>query len=305
MKRVAYTIYIDIDKEDIDYMPPYHGETEPKNDKTKRMFIEYFDWLSNRQKEYCDTIGVEYKQFLADDMWQDFKREYQEKYPVLTMYNIVNFYKIYLMYMLIDEGYDEILYMDLDVIPVTDISFFDAHHLQSRIAIYRNHTYVERTPEELEKKQQEYLRTGINQTVRSPYAKYWNSKALIQELGGVVANAHPVFNTGIVGASRRTLMQLDYFDDFDNMIDLMTEMKEDEDSMYPTVIRDVFGWDNETLWGVKANLNNVPIQWLTGRWHYFMDKENFIPPQTCLIHAINKNFDFVKDWYEKNSIQSV
>lgn len=305
MKRIIYTIYIDIDKQDLDYQPPYSGETEPKNDKTKRMLAEYYDWLSQRQLHYAFANEIEYRQFLDDDRWQEFKLQYQQKYPILTMYNIVNFYKIHLLYELMNEGYDEILYMDMDVVPVSDINFFEAHNLDKGICIYRNHAYVERTPEELNKKQERYLKDGINQTVRSPYAKWWNSRALISELGEEVPRDHPVYNTGIVGTNANYLKQLDYFGDFDDMIDMMTEMRYDEFSMYPTVIRDVFGWDNETLWGVKTQLNNVPIQWLSGRWHYFMDRKNFVPPKTNFIHVINKNFDFVKDWYEKNSIQPV
>ena len=43
--------------------------------------------------------------------------------------------------------------------------------------------------------------------------------------------------------------------------------------MYPKKITDFFGWDNETLFAVKIAENDVPIQWLNQKWHYFFSEE--------------------------------
>ena len=111
-----------------------------------------------------------------------------------------------------------------------------------------------------------------------------------------------VFNTGIIGINKDHVDKLNYWEKFDNLIVLMKEMIEDDYSMFPDHIRKLFGYDNETLWSYKVQMNNVPIQLLTSEWHHFMDRWNYIPSGTNIVHVINKNFEHVKNWYEKNNL---
>ena len=302
MKRVIYSLYIDISEDELDWQPPFPGEEESKNDKAKRHFAEHKDWLVMRQREYAKSIGVDYYLFDNDDEWKEYKEEYQTKYPFLTTYNIVNFYKIHLMYRLSEE-YDEILYLDLDVTPLTTESFFDKWDLSKGIAIFKNFSYVDPSESAVKLEEERFLKTGRCASVRSPAAKWWNSLAMIVELGGTVnKNRHPVFNTGIVGIDRYHLKELAYFDEFDDMLELMSELKDDDYSMYPSYVKNMFGWDNETLWNVKVTMNDVHIKWLDTKWHYFMDQHKIIPKDTKLVHAINKEFQFVREYYEKNNV---
>tara|TARA_R110000796_G_scaffold102855_2_gene211916 strand:- start:556 stop:1464 length:909 start_codon:yes stop_codon:yes gene_type:complete len=302
MKQVIYSLYIDISTDELDYQPPFPGEKESKNDKAKRNFAEHADWLTMRQKEYAKSIGVDYFLFENDDRWKAYKEEYQTKYPFLTVYNIVNFYKIHLMYELAKD-YESILYIDLDVTPLTTESFFDKWDLDRGIAIFKNFSYVDPEENAVKKEQERFEKFGETHSIRSPAAKWWNSLAMTIELGGQVnKNDHPVFNTGIVGINRDYLEKLAYFDEFDDMLDLMSELKDDEYSMYPDYVKEMFGWDNETLWSVKVNLNDVKIQWLDKKWHYFMDSQKIIPKATKLVHTISKEFDFVREHCEKNNL---
>jgi hypothetical protein len=301
MKRVIYSIYIDIPSEELDWQPPYQGETESKNDKTKREFMNHYRWLSDMQVSYARHIDVEYKQFLNDDSWRDFEAEYKRKYPFLTMYNIVNFYKIHLMYELAKQ-YDEILYLDLDVVPVTGENFFDVWNFDNGVAILKNDPKVNTSKESIRNNVRYRKESGKSvHSIRSPAAKYWNCYAMLEEEGYNPTNN--VYNTGIVGINKQLLDKLDYFNNFDQILDNMTEMKIDPDSMYPLWIQEMFGWDNETLWGFKMATNDVPMQWLDFKWHYFMDKMKFIPKNTCLVHVINKEFQFVRNWCESHNIQ--
>jgi hypothetical protein len=300
MKRVIFSIYIDIPQQELDWQPPYPGETESKNDKTKREFAKHYQWLIDRQNEYATSIGVDYKQFLNDDRWKAFADEYKQKYSFLTTYNIVNFYKIHLMYELAKE-YDEILYVDLDVVPLTTESFFDTWDLNKGVVILKNDPKVINNITQIKRSdaRRDRIKKPIH-SIRSPAAKYWNCYAMLQYEG-----YHPisdVYNTGIVGITKQQLEQLDYFGDFDYTLNLMTELKNDRDSMYPQWIQESFGWDNETIWGFKMFVNRVEKQWLDDVWHYFMDKVQYIPAETKMVHVINKEFTFVKGWYEKNCL---
>ena len=81
----------------------------------------------------------------------------------------------------------------------------------------------------------------------------------------------------------------------------MTKLK-DGDSIFPNRIVKSFGYDNETLFGVKLKEHNVPVRIsLDSDWHYFFDKYLFIPKTTKFCHAINKRFDICWRNYEKRA----
>ncbi len=110
---------------------------------------------------------------------------------------------------------------------------------------------------------------------------------------------HPgndVINTGIIGASKEHIKQLDFFGGFRHIIDLMTSLRSDayaETGMYPQNILDMFRYDNETIFSYKIQVNDINVQWFDNEWHYFFDKQRFIPDQTKIVHAICKDFDCV------------
>jgi len=132
--------------------------------------------------------------------------------------------------------------------------------------------------------------TERTQTIRSPTSKYYNGQALLIDSGH--NPKHKVVNTGIIGASKKHLDQLAYFDNFGADLKRMSEVREHHD-MYPEKIRNFFGWDNETLWGVKQVENKVPVQWLNDEWHYHFNAQYFIPDEIVMCHTINKKFDVV------------
>ena len=76
------------------------------------------------------------------------------------------------------------------------------------------------------------------------------------------------------------------FNDINTMKNLTTNY-----DVFPKKIVDFFGYDNETLFSVKLNEYNVPVQWLDNQWHYFFDRQGFIPKDVKFVHAINKDFD--------------
>ena len=300
MKRIIYSIYIDIDADQLDPQPPHHGDTEDKNQKAKREFANNQIWLEYKQRMYAKSIGIEYKLFTADDQWIEYRDTLAKQYPQLTMYNIVNFYKIHLMYQL-KEDYDEMLYMDLDVVPITNKSFFEAWDLSKGMVIRHSMPMVEIRIDHIKEKEKSFIKKGKTDSIRSPLAKYWNNKALLMEYG-IDKDDAPVYNTGIVGIDKQSLEELDYFGDFDHMIEVMTELKEEQPSMWPSYIQSMFGWDNETLWGFLCVKKNIKVQTIDQFWHYFLDRGTFIPKASKLIHVIHKDFYSVRKWCEKNNL---
>ena len=283
MRRVIYSFYIEIPQNKL----VSHHETNVK-------FIDHKHWLLERQREYAKSIGVDYIHYTDSKKFIHYEEWFKANYPKISYYNIVNFYKIHLMYELAKE-YDEVLYMDMDVIPVTNLNFFEEFDLSKGIAIMSG---TGETQTDLDRS--DTLRW--THSVRSPMAKLWNSKCMLTELD-VVVKEPEVFNTGIVGARKEHLKQLAYFSNFESDLNTMAEMIDDD--FYPKTISYMFGYDNETLWGVKTYQNNVPFQALGEKWHWLMDKWSYIKEGTHFIHCISKDFDHVRKWCEKNNIHLI
>ena len=55
---------------------------------------------------------------------------------------------------------------------------------------------------------------------------------------------------------------------------------------------------NNAIYHLTIVINNIDIQWLDDRWHYFFDKQNHIPRDTRIVHAICKDFDKVWERYD-------
>ena len=288
MKRVIYSLYIDIPKEDLDWQPSYAGDNLTKTERTKIEFAKHYERLLECKKEYADKIGVDFVMFEYDEQYKEYHKFFRENYPEITAYNIVNFYKIHLMYELAKE-YDEVLYLDFDVVPNTEESFFERWDLSQGIAILDNNDQVHNGAIQ-----------RIQTCVRSPTAKKFNCSAMLMERD--VSPRNDVFNTGIVGASREHLKQLGYFDDFRDTLDLMTWLRENpEESIWGKNITDLYGYDNETVWSYKVKMTDTPIVWLDEQWHYFFSGNFYIPRESKMIHAISKQFDRI--WEFLNDTQ--
>ena len=290
MRRVIYSLYIDIPKEDLDYQDPYPGDDIPKTERTRLEFQKYYGKLLACKQKYANDIGVEFQMFEYDDYFKSYKQWWNDNYPFITEYNIVNFYKIQIMNMLCEQ-YDEVLYLDFDVVPMTKDNFFEEHDLSQGIAIKDNNNLARKEIKQLHKGR-------VIESVRSPTAKYWNCLAMLESNGYDTDN--DVFNTGIVGVSSAHMKQMGYFKKINELITMMDELKSDE--MYPEHIREMFGYDNETIWSYLIKTKELPVQWLHWQWHLFYDRYKVVPKRSKFVHVINKKFKEVFDYYETNHI---
>ena len=269
MNRLIFSLYVEVpDNEFVDNI-----ET---NLNTKKEMNDNYQKLVDCKQQYADSIGVD---FVMVNKYKEYYDEMKSKYSFLSTYNIINFYKIYLLYKF-SSKYDEILFLDFDVVPNTKENFFEVWDLSKGVAILNNNDKVLRMSQI----------TETTQTIRSPTSKYYNTQAMLLDMGMKTEN--DVINTGIIGINKSNLFKLAYFNNFDQDMIKMTQLKFDT-SVFPKKIVEFFGYDNETLFGVKLKQHNIDVQWLDNKWHYFFDNWLFIPKDTKFIHAINKRFDIV------------
>jgi hypothetical protein len=290
MKRVIYSVYVDVPAKEHFGESKCEYDTLDKASITTNAFKKHYKRLIESKRNYADTIGATFIMFEYDKRYQTFEKNLRKDFPELTGYEIVNFYKIHLLYELAKK-YDEILYLDFDAIPVTKDSFFDVWDIQNHIAVYNNNTNINKYAA-LDK---------IINGIRSPTAKYYNTQAMLIDKG--LDPNNDVINTGIIGASKEQILKLDFFGDFKDTMYLMTKLKiEGLDELYPQNIIDMFRYDNETIFSYKIRMNSVNVQWLDRRWHYFFDKQFYIPKETKIVHTVNKDFDTVWRYCEKHNL---
>jgi hypothetical protein len=283
MSKIIYSLYIDLPEDELDFFDKniVKNKQVSRNVITRNQFKKNYDKLKGLQQLYAEQNKCDYILFENDEKFINFKTLFNEKYPYLTSYNIVNFYKIYLLYDL-SKKYDEILYLDFDVVPLNNENFFEHNDLSKGIFVLNNNDKVNKLTD-----------IGENtQTIRSPNAKYYNAQAMLFEKG--LSTENDVVNTGIIGINKEHLIKLNYFKDFDDNMNMMTNLKSDT-NMFPKRIVKYFGYDNETLFSLKIKENKVPVKWLSKKWHYFFDWPVYIPNDITFVHAINKRFDVIWD----------
>tara|TARA_B100000242_G_scaffold103778_1_gene71645 strand:- start:141 stop:1022 length:882 start_codon:yes stop_codon:yes gene_type:complete len=292
--RIIFSTYIEFEDSEFD-----NDEDLKKNLKNKNLFKKNYKFLIKQHKKYADHLKIKYKLFVDDDNWKNYKKYFKINYPYISNYNIINFYKIHLLYELIKK-YDEVLYLDFDVVPLTKENIFEYYDLDEGIVCKVNH---EKNPVEyfnrLTEKSDYYNSTGKTFSQRSPEAKYWNCKAML--LNKSLNDDNDVYNTGIVLANKKNLKKLNYFDKFSQTLNFMTKLK-NEEGMWPDFIRSAFGYDNETLFSFKMKSNKVNLIKMDDVWHHTIYKWSFIPHGTKMVHVINKDFQCVKRHVKKNNI---
>ena len=81
----------------------------------------------------------------------------------------------------------------------------------------------------------------------------------------------------------------------------MTYIK-DKETFWPKFMRASFGYDNETLFSYKMKTNNINLINKNMDWHQTMHQSSFIQKDTKMVHVINKDFDYVEKYIEKNNL---
>ena len=99
MKRIIYSIYVDIPAEE------HYGTTsKSKHDTTEKAeitvdaFKQHYDRLIQCKKDYAERIGVPFKMYEYDTRYKEFERKFKSNYPEVTGYEIINFYKLHVLY---------------------------------------------------------------------------------------------------------------------------------------------------------------------------------------------------------------
>ena len=118
MQRIVYSVYVDVPAEEHYGQSKLKYDTPKKASVTVNAFKKHYDKLVDSKLKYANSIGAKFMLFKYDDQYLTFANNFKNDFPELTGYEIINFYKIHLLYHLA-ERYDEILYLDFEAITLT------------------------------------------------------------------------------------------------------------------------------------------------------------------------------------------
>ena len=283
MKRVIFSLYINIPDKNLELdMGPFPEDNIERTVRVKTEYTKYFDQLIDNHKTYANGLGIDYKYFVRDRHYEEFYASLIERAPYLSEYNVINFYKFYLIEKLSKE-YDEILYVDLDVAFNTEENFFNEWDLSKGIHL---------AARDLKEKAMRYIRNAREYNRRDPAIKYLLCMAMAMlEFKGF---EHPIYNTGIIGINKEYVKKLNYTDKLPSYLKLITKTM--HDNFFTEELCRSFDWNNEAIFSYIVFKDEIECIDTTGEWNYHIRRQNreqFDKDNKKMIHFILKYFD----WY--------
>ena len=109
MKNIIYSIYIENEELNLSEKHLY----------TKIQLKKHYDKLIEVKQNYANICNAKFIVYGNDTYYQKFRKKYEG-----LEFDVINLYKIHMLERLSNE-YNNVLYLDLDVIPNTSENFFE------------------------------------------------------------------------------------------------------------------------------------------------------------------------------------
>ena len=248
MKNLIFSVYkpVDIDRKFVD-----------KQTNTIKQFEKYFDKLVLNKKEYAKLIDAEFKLVT----------------PEKSSFDDINFEKLFLLDKFANN-YDNVLYLDLDVIISTKTNFFEKFNMYTLVSRYEElRKYVRSIKQKGQ--WQEFAKEYIDKHYDEAYNKldkyHWLKKG--QELLKILPDAEEwMINTAITGGSSETIKKLNLLEEYKKYIGPK---------------------NNEIFLTYLVQKRKFPFTNLPEWWHHLCLKSNDTISNACMWHVVDKNFERV------------
>lgn len=263
MKRIVYSIYTnEVDE---------HTST---NDFKKSQFKKYKEKIIKSQKDYANLCNSDYKLFNTK----------------ITNYDSIQFEKIFLLEKLSKE-YDEILYLDFDVIPHTNKIIFNEFDLNTICGYFIKRIINIR---DLPKKY-EYSPLNV-------FTKICCKRAML--LIDDIDSDDSLLNTGILLANKNSIKNLKFKERFENANEAYKEAF--NDNLYSEDISKCWKPNNEVYMSYLIERYNIPYTDIGIQWNFMLNEECPSPTAGAhMLHHVNKEFEISYSSTFSSSISSV
>ena len=253
MKRIVYSIFT----ENLD---PGHKSS---SDFKLSQFKKYKPQLMKAQRDYAKLCGASYMLFETR----------------LTNYDEIQFDKLLLLEELAND-YDEVLYLDFDVVPVTKLNFFDVWDLNT-ICAYNIEQNMDR-----DTLNDKLTCDGFDSM--NMYTKTCAKNAMLGLDG--ISGSKGVINTGVVGGNKESISKLNFTKHLEEMKNILQEAI--KDNFYPEGIYKHWKDNNEIFITYLIERYGVPFTNIGLAWNFLLDHNHpDISAGGHFIHHVNKEFD--------------
>jgi len=202
----------------------------------------------------------------------------------ITDYDSLQFKKI-IQFEKYANDYDEVLYLDFDVVPMSKARNIFECVDTSKIAMH---------PLKRDLKHNK-LRNALNAgwiDGQNVFTKTCAKKAMLL-LEGINGN-DLLYNTGVTLGNSEIIKKIQFTEQIEYMNKLLDESK--EDTLFPEQVSTKFFYNNEVYMSYLIERDNVPHVDLTENWNFIIDDVQSHPTSTGeLLHYIKKEFETVFD----------
>lgn len=252
MKRIIYSVWNDLSE-------PHTSATDFKQEQ----FRKYKPILEERQRQYAKKCHADYHVYTPDT----------SLYPSIQFYKLKKFEEL-------AEEYDEILYLDLDVIPKTDVNMFEAFDTNT-ICVYNVEGVYKgkKVKYELEDDNIHPMNVWVKCTIK-------NSMLLLDDVSGTDHLA----NTGVLLGNRESIKKLSWIERLESTYKIYHEAL--EDNIYPEEIHKRWHPNNEAFFSYVIEKYNVPMTDIGIQWNFILDSNvKEYSAGAHFIHQVNKEFE--------------
>jgi lipopolysaccharide biosynthesis glycosyltransferase len=176
------------------------------------------------------------------------------------------------------QKYDEVLYLDFDVITNTHLSFFEHFDLNT-ICVYNIDTTI---PDEV----RGYRMKDDNWHPMDMYVKACCKNAML--LLDDIDHSDLVINTGVIGVNKKSAHLMDFSKCFG------VYHKAKEDNLYPIEISNKWKPNNEVYLTYMIERYNLPYTNIGLQWNFILDDSHReISSAAYFYHVVNKDFGLI------------
>ena len=288
VKNIIYSIYIENDQLNLN----------EKHLNTKNQLKKHYDRLVKVKEQYAKHCNAEFKIYGNDTFYQKFKNKFQG-----FEFDLINLYKIHVWEQL-SKDYDNVLYLDLDVIPNTTDNFFEVFDM-NKICVYApnaikenvwNNTMLKNYKKNIH--DFEYLMSKIDKY--NEYVKAMCKRAMLA-ITNKFDTDYYIANTAILGANKNAINKLKYTERLNELIITLNLAKKEK--FFGNNISKNFFANNEVFFHYL--LDKYQISWynIPREWHTYYMKKDVIDEKVNdikMIHLINKRFEELWKILDKN-----
>jgi len=287
---------------------------EAKQNNTLTQFRKYYDKLIANHKQYAEYCNADYKMIHLNCKDMD-SIHIPVNDVIQSDYDTINFEKLFLLeHFANTTDYENILYIDLDVISGTKKNFFEKWDMNTIVSRYeasgrydklgmqvlldtivkddeerRKHVQHLKQTGQWEDHARKYIDDNYDEAFKKLDKYHWLVKGecihrMLKDGEDGTIKRDNVINTAITGGGREVIKSMKLTERFPQYVQEFKDLKEKEEK---------FELNNEIFITWLINKFNVPYTNLPEWWHNLCLVSDDKVHNACLWHVIDKDFERV------------